>query len=266
MTISQLTAPLNEHAQSLTKARISRTPIAPLTETDPTLSIDQAYQIQLLQIKERIAGGAQIRGYKVGLTSKAMQTQLGVSEPDFGHLTDDMFFFNDLEITTKQFIAPKVEPEVAFVMGQELAGPGVTVAQAIRAVDFVLPALEIIDSRIKKWKIKCVDTIADNASSGGVVLGTKPTLLRHVDLVTETGSLAVGSNTDYVDSKPGTAVLGSPVNALVWLANALGARDIAFQPGDVILSGAWTAAVEVRAGMSVWARFTSLGKAKAVFT
>ena len=162
-----------EAADALLDAYRSRVPIAPLTETTPGLSIEQAYAIQLAQVEHWKSAGHTIKGHKVGLTSRAMQLQLGVDQPDYGHLREDMFHLDSAPVDLDRFISPKVEPEISFVLKRPLAGPGVTVAEAISAVDFAIASLEIIDSRIADWRITLADTIADNASSGGVVLGSR---------------------------------------------------------------------------------------------
>lgn len=260
---------LAEVAQALARAYDTKQAIAAPIESHPDLSIDDAYEIQLQQINARVAGGAVVKGYKVGLTSKAMQTQLGVDQPDFGHLLADMFLLENTPIAASHYLQPKVEPEIAFVLGSPLAGPGVNVAEAMRAVDFVLPALELIDSRIENWHISIADTIADNASSAGVILGSQPTSLRGLDLGLVTCDLFMGSATGMpaqpIASGVGAAVLGSPINALVWLANTLGARGIAFQPGDVIMPGSVTASYPVNSSTVVAAAFSGLGTVKAIF-
>lgn len=148
-----------------------------LTDIHPDMTLDEAYAVQLHQVRHWVGEGRRIRGHKVGLTSAVMQRQLGVDQPDYGHLTDDMFYLESLPIPVDRFISPKVEPEIAFVLKKPLTGPGVTAADALSAVDYALPTLEIIDSRIRDWKITLADTIADNASSGGVVLGSTPVRL-----------------------------------------------------------------------------------------
>jgi len=254
---------LDKIARSLAEAYDSKVAVAPPIETNPDLTIDEAYAIQLIQIEAWKSDGAVIQGYKVGLTSKAMQNQMGVNQPDFGHLTDRMFHLERVPIDTSAFLQPKVEPEIAFVLGRELAGPGVNVAQAIRAVDFVLPSLELIDSRIRDWKIGIIDTISDNASSAGVILGSKPTRLTDIDLTQVGCNLTMDS--ELVATGAGSAVLGSPLNALVWLANTLGSRGISFKPGDVILPGSITAARAVTSGSVAEAHFSGLGSVTAVF-
>ena len=158
-------------AESLLGAYSSGTPVEPLTGQYDDLTGPDAYEIQLLQVARWVAVGARIRGHKVGLTSAAMQRQMGVTQPDYGHLLDRMFWPEAEPIPLSGFLQPRVEPETAFVLAKPLRGPGVTVADAIAAVGFVLPALELIDSRIRDWKIGLADTIADNASSAGVEIG-----------------------------------------------------------------------------------------------
>lgn len=254
---------LGQIADQLTQAYRTKTAVTAPIEANPDLTIDDAYAIQLRQVEVWLGAGGVIQGYKVGLTSRAMQTQMGVNQPDFGHLMSTMFHLEHQPIAAADFLQPKVEPEIAFVMGRELAGPGVNVAQAIRAVDFVLPSLELIDSRIADWRIGIIDTIADNASSGGVILGSKPTSLKAVDLATVGCNLTMDAQ--LIATGAASAVLGSPINALVWLANTLGQRGIAFKPGDVILPGSITAAQAVTAGSVARADFSGLGSVTAVF-
>ena len=163
-----------EIAELLLQVYANREPVEPLTAKFAGLTVEDAYEIQLLQVRRWLDGGARVKGHKVGLTSAAMQRQLGVDQPDYGHLLDRMFWLEYEPIPISRFLQPRVEPEMAFVLARPLRGPGVTAAEAIAAVDFVLPALELIDSRIRDWKIGLADTIADNASSGGVVLGSSP--------------------------------------------------------------------------------------------
>ncbi|MCF6469439.1 2-keto-4-pentenoate hydratase [Nonomuraea sp. MG754425] len=250
-------------AADLLSAYATGIPIPPLTTTHADLSVTDAYAVQLAQVRRWTDAGAVIKGHKVGLTSAAMQRQLGVDQPDYGHLTDAMFHLDAAPIDTARFLQPRIEPEIAFVLGRSLSGPGVTAAQAVAAVDFVLPALEIIDSRITDWKITLVDTIADNASSGGVVLGTRPARLGDVDLALTGCLLHRGGVLEQTGA--GGAVLGSPVNALVWLANVLGERGITLEAGHIVLPGSVTAAVPVAAGDVVTATFGGIGSVTAAF-
>ncbi len=253
----------SEAASRLLEAYRTREPVEPLTSTYPGMTLEDAYAIQLLQMDELRAGGRTVKGHKVGLTSAAMQRLLGVSEPDFGHLLDDFFVLEHAPIPVDRFLQPRIEPEVAFVLRSALRGPGVTAHEALRAVDFVLPALEIVDSRIRDWRIGLFDTIADNASSGAVVLGSTPTAVGDVDL--RLGGATLHRNAELVGTGAGGAVLGSPLNALVWLANTLGARGVTLEAGHVVLPGAVCAMVPVAAGDTVTATFAGLGSVTARF-
>lgn len=252
-------------ARTLLGAYASRTPVPPLTATYTDISVDDAYAIQLAQTTAWTAGGAVIKGHKVGLTSAAMQKQMGVDTPDFGVLTDGMFLPEGITADITRFLQPRAEPEIGFVLGRPLAGPGVTVAEAVAAIDFVLPALEIIDSRIADWKITLPDTIADNASSGGLVLGSRPVRPESLDL-SLTGCL-LRRNGRLVDTGAGGAVLGgSPVNALVWLANVLGSRGVTLEAGHVVLPGSVTAAIPVYPGDTISATFDRIGTVSLSFS
>lgn len=168
------TNPRDSAAQALLEANRTRQPIPPLVQTYPGLDLTDAYEIQLLTVRQWVAEGRIVKGHKVGLSSAATQRQVGVNQPDYGHLFADQFYLENMPIPLDEHIQPRVEPEVAFVLKKTLAGPNVTVPEAIAAVDYVLPALEVVDSRIADWKIGIIDTIADNASGGGVVLGSRP--------------------------------------------------------------------------------------------
>ena len=188
---------------------------------------------------------------------------MGVDQPDFGHLTASMFHLEHSPIPADRFMQPRIEPEVAFVLGRPLAGPGVNAAEAVRAVDFVVPALEIVDSRIRDWKIGIFDTVADNASSGGVILGGHPVTLDRIDLRLIGCTLHIGS--ELAATGAGGAVLGSPLNSLVWLANTVGPLGVRLEPGHVVLPGSMTAAFPVSPGDSIVATLGGLGSVTAVF-
>ncbi|WP_285486924.1 2-keto-4-pentenoate hydratase [Amycolatopsis taiwanensis] len=254
---------VREAAEKLLLAHEKGEPIAPIIETHPGATVADAYRIQQEQVRVWTSRGDQVKGHKVGLSSPAMQQQMGVNQPDYGHLLAGMFHLEHLPIDAGAFLQPRIEPEIAFVLSGRLSGPGVTAADAIRAVDFVVPALEIVDSRITEWKISIVDTIADNASSGGVVLGSKPTPLSSVDLRLVGCTLRIGG--ELVATGAGGAVLGSPLNALVWLANTLGPLGIDLEPGHVVLPGSMTRAFPVRPGDAVFADMGPLGGVTAVF-
>jgi 2-keto-4-pentenoate hydratase len=251
-------------AKELLEAARSRQPIDPVSQSVPGLSLDDAYAVQLEQVRVWTEGGQRVQGHKVGLTSAVMQRQLGVDQPDYGHLMDTMFHLEGLPIPVEQFISPKVEPEIAFVLNRPLAGPGVNAAQALAAIDYVVPAIEIIDSRIRDWKIGLVDTVADNASSGGVVLGSRPSRVDAVDL--RLVGCVLTQRGEVVGTGAGGAALGSPLNALVWLANTVGRLGVTLEAGHVVLPGSVTAAVPVAAGDSIDATFGGLGSVSARFT
>ncbi|MEU3980614.1 fumarylacetoacetate hydrolase family protein [Streptomyces sp. NPDC026672] len=243
-------------ARELLDATRERTEVDPLTERFPGLDLREAYGVQLAQVRERTSAGARVTGHKIGLTSAAMQRQLGVREPDFGHLYDDMEVV-DGRIDPGRFIAPRVEPEIAFVLKADLAGPGLTPRDALAAVGHVLPALEIIDSRVRDWRIALPDTVADNASSGAYLLGAVGADPREHDLSRLGCVLRDGP--EVVVTGNGSAVLGHPLNALVWLANTLGALGTGLTTGQVVLSGSLTAAVPLRPGSTLSADFQGLG-------
>ena len=193
----------------------------------------------------------------MGLSAKAMQEMLGVHEPDYGHLLDDMFCYEHDTIAMARFCQPRAEIEVAFVLGRPLEGPGVTVADVVRATDHVLPSIEIVDSRVRDWKIKIQDTIADNASSAALVLGARPTALDAVDPALIGAILR--KNGEIVETGCSGAVLGNPVIAVAWLANKVARFGVTLEPGHVIMPGSCTRMVPVSAGDVVRADFDDLG-------
>lgn len=254
----------DQMAANLLDAYRTGKPIAPLTDRYPELTTADAYAIQQAQVATWRDDGRVIKGRKIGLTSAAMQRQMGVSTPDFGVLHDRMFYAESDVVPVSAFLQPRVEPEVALVLGRGLAGPGVTIADALAAVDFVLPALEIIDSRIEDWRIGIVDTIADNASSGGVVLGAHGIRAAAVDLRLLGCNLF--GNGELVATGASGAALGSPVISLAWLANTIGEHGEYLEAGDVVLPGSVTAAQRVQSG-DVWtAHFAELGTVTARFS
>ncbi|MER2108287.1 MAG: fumarylacetoacetate hydrolase family protein [Solibacillus sp.] len=248
---------------ALLEAYETKKPISPLTTTNPAITVDEAYRIQLAQIDQRLEQGDVIVGKKIGLTSKVMQNMFNVTEPDYGHILASMVLTDGDEVSLSTMIQPKIEFEIAFVLKEDVKGPGVTEQQIIEATDYVVPAFEIIDSRIADWKIKFEDTVADNGSSAYAILGGKPTRLDQVDLTTV--GMNIIKNGQYVDHAAGAAVMGNPVRAVVWLANALGNYDIALKKGEFILSGALTAALPVEAGDTFTADFAHLGSIQVTF-
>jgi len=256
-------ADLDALATLLIDAYTTRTPVPPLTDSFDSLTIDDAYAIQQIQIRTRISAGAGIAGFKVGLTSEPMRQQFGVTDPDFGHLLTDMAYLADASVPVSNFLQPRAEPEIALVLGRPLRGPRVTVTDVAAATSAVVPAIEIIDSRIADWKISLLDTVADNASSGGFVVGQSPVPLANIDL-SLTGCV-LRRNGRIAATGAGAAVLGSPLHAAAWLANELLGRGAQLEPGHVILTGSITAAIPVAAGDAVTASFDRLGSVTAVF-
>jgi len=254
---------INALAAILQAAQVNGTPVPPLTETCDGLTLDDAYAIQQVQIRGRLDAGAVIAGYKVGLTSEAMRQQFGVSEPDFGHLLSDMEHAADAPVPVSAFLQPRAEPEIALVLGRPLTGPRVTVSEVVAATAYAVPAIEIIDSRIADWRITLVDTVADNASSGGFVVGQSPVPLDRVDL-SLTGCV-LRRNGRIIATGAGAAVLGSPLHAAAWLASQLIGRGAELDAGHIILTGSITASIPVQAGDAVSASFDHLGSVTAVF-
>lgn len=250
-------------ARELYAAETGHAPIAALTERHPGITNDEAYQVQLAGMRLRLAEGHVIVGKKIGLTSKAMQTALGVFEPDYGYITDRMMALEGDTLSLSELIAPKVEAEVAFVLKEDLVGPGVTVAKVLQATAGIMPALEIIDTRIKDWKIKIQDTIADGASIGKVIVSGRLVPVDEFDL--RFMGLVLEKNGETVATAAGAAVLGHPANAVAWLANKLAAYGITLKAGEIIMSGSLTAACPVAAGDSVRASFDRLGVVGARF-
>ena len=244
-------------ADALFAAERDRISIARLTDTWPEMSVVDAYEIQRLNIDRRVASGRRVRGHKVGLSSPVMQKMMGVDQPDYGHLLDDMFVFEGTTVDTASMCFPRVEVEVGFVLGDRISGPGAHVGDVLRATAFVVPAIEIIDSRITGWEIRLPDTIADNASSAKLVLGGRATKIEDVDLRRIGGLLSV--NGEIVDSGAAGAVLGNPATSVAWLANVLCDFGIALEAGDVVLPGSFTRAVDVGPGDVVEASFDHLG-------
>ena len=228
-------------------------PIPPLTESHGLDDTGLAYAIQMAWTERRLAGGEEILGRKIGLTSLAMQQQLGVDEPDYGSLWSSRYFparDGRAEIPAGIFVAPRIEGEMAFLLGEGLSGPDVTPERALAATEALAPAFEIVDSRIEDWRIKLPDTIADNASYGAFTTGEWDASLKDADLrslrmrVKRSG----GGSEETVGEGEGSAAMGDPALCVAWLANKLHAFGISLEPGDVVLSGALAAAVPVSAG------------------
>ena len=246
-TKSKIWTPANSSAAaaSLSQARRNKLPIGPLREGG-LARLEDAYAIQKINTDLWKAAGRTSTGAKIGLTSKAVQAQLGVSEPDFGLLWGDLAFSAGDEIGVQHFMQPKAEAEIAIVLERDLVSPALTLKDVISAVAYLLPAVEIVDSAITGWNIALVDTVADNASSGGYVLGDSPRLLRQVDL--RTCGMLLSRTGDLVSHGVGAACLGNPLNALLWLARRMVETETPLRAGDLVMSGALGPMVAVAAG------------------
>lgn len=244
-------------ADELLAAEASRKPIVHLTTTYPSITVDDAYRIQLAVIEKKLAQGRKVIGKKIGLTSKGMQKLLGVSEPDYGHLLDDMILYEGFTCLRDNLIQPKIEGELAFILKETLKGPGITIADVYRATDYIVPAFEVVDSRYIDWKIKLADTVADNASSSRLILGSRMAPIKDVDL--RLVGMVLEKNGELVNSGAGAEVWGNPAAAVAWLANKLSDYGIALEAGEIILSGAFTAAEAVNAGDAFTVSVTGLG-------
>jgi 2-oxopent-4-enoate hydratase len=248
---------LQLHADALREASHSGKPILPLTDHDSDLTVADAYAIQLANIDHAVAGGRRVIGHKVGLTSRAMQEMLGVNEPDFGVFTDDMYVADGATVDLSTLIQPRIEAEIGLVLGTDLRGPGVGLDDALAAIEFVVPALEIIDSRIADWRIKLPDTIADNGSAARFVLGADRTAARGLDL--RLIGMAFSRNGTVIDAGAGAAALGHPGLCLAWLANKLAEFGTGLQAGQIVLPGALHRAVDATAGDDFLAEYSEIG-------
>ncbi len=227
-------------------ALTTREVLDPLTSRHPDITIEDAYHIQQRMLARRLEKGERVVGKKIGVTSAAVMNLLGVRQPDFGYMLDGMMYNEGESIPIDTLIQPKAEGEIAFVMKKDLMGPGVTAADVLAATEGVMACFEIVDSRIRDWKIRIQDTVADNASCGVFVLGDRLVDPRQVDLAT--CGMVLEKNGDIVATGAGAATLGNPVNAMVWLANTLGRLGIPLKAGEVVLSGSLGPMIPVAAG------------------
>lgn len=255
---------ITQYGDELYEAWLARRTVPPLREREPDITIEDAYRIQERFVARRVAAGETIVGKKIGATSKPVQDFLGVYQPDFGMLTSGMVYQEGDTIDLGSLIQPKAEAELAFVLKEDLQGPGVTAMDVIRATDYVLPCFEIVDSRVTDWNIKIQDTVADNASCGVYVLGRTRGDPRKLD-ITLAGML-VEKNGELFSTGVGAAVQGSPANAVAWLVNTLGTLGIPFKAGEVILSGSQSALVPVADGDELVCTVGGLGSCRVKFS
>lgn len=237
---------IEQLGDELYQALTQRQMLEPLTNRHADITIEDAYAIQQKMLARRLAAGEKVVGKKIGVTSQAVMNMLGVFQPDFGWLTDGMVFNEGESVPANTLIQPKAEGEIAFLLKKTLQGPGVTAADVLAATEGVMACFEIVDSRIRDWKIKIQDTVADNASCGVFVLGDRLVDPRDVDL--GTCGMVLEKNGEIVATGAGAAALGHPANAVAWLANTLGRLGIALEAGEVVLSGSLGIMVPVQAG------------------
>jgi 2-keto-4-pentenoate hydratase len=253
----------DELAADLAQAERSKVAMAPLTDGHPDIDVVDAYEIQLINIRQRVAEGARVVGHKVGLSSVAMQQMMGVEEPDYGHLLDEMQVFEAAPVKANRYLFPRVEVEVGFILADDLPGAGCTENDVLAATAAFAPAIELIDSRISDWKIKLCDTIADNASSAGFVLGAARVPPAEIDIKAIDAVLT--RNGEVVAKGRSDAVLGNPVTAVAWLARKVEGFGVRLRAGDVVLPGSCTRAIDVRPGDDFVAEFDGLGSVRLSF-
>ncbi len=249
MTIVLQKADTRALAEALDQAWLTKTPIAPLSEANPDLDVGGAYEIQSFWSDARIARGDRIVGRKIGLTSDVVQKQLGVSEPDYGALWQSNVYDatgGRVEIAAADFLQPRIEGEIAFLIGEDLTGGKVTPQDVLAATEACAIGVEIVDSRIADWRIKLVDTIADNASFGGVILGAWDRDLPKQDLAAL--AMQIHLNGALAGEGVGSAALGHPANSTAWLANKLYQFGVTLSRGDIVISGALSKMLPVKAG------------------
>lgn len=248
--------PFSLIASELLRAENSCEAVQAVSKRYPELSIEDAYQIQKINIDKKLTEGQVVTGKKIGLTSLAMQNMLGVNQPDFGYLLDRMEVTNG-KTDRKTMLQPKAEGEIAFVLKEDLQGPGVTPEDVIKATDYVVAAIEIVDSRIENWKINIIDTVSDNASSGRYILGDYKVKPADVNLLNI--KMELWKNGAKVNEGKGADALGDPAYAVAWLANTLGEFGVALKKGEVVFSGALSAATAAESGDVFTAKFETLG-------
>ncbi|MEU4341216.1 2-keto-4-pentenoate hydratase [Nocardia sp. NPDC023852] len=253
-----------ELADELERAERDRVAIDPLVARYAGIDVVDAYRIQLINIRRRLDSGARVVGHKVGLSSKAMQQMMGVDEPDYGHLLAEMEVYEDVPVEAGRYLFPRVEVEVGFVLGADLPGADCTEEDVLAATVAFAPAIELIDSRIKDWNIGLADTISDNASSAGFVLGAQRVAPKDIDIKAIDAVLT--RNGEVVAEGRSDAVLGDPVIAVAWLARKVASFGVRLKAGDIVLPGSCTRAIDARPGDAFHAEFAGLGSVRLQFT
>ena len=239
-------------------------PVAPITDRIPEITVPEAYAVQMQTVEAKVGKGAKIVGKKIGLTAKAMQDMFGVREPDYGHILNSAMIMEGQPGSMKNLIQPRLESEICFLLKRDLKGPGVTTAEVLAATAGLMASFELIDSRYQNWKMKIQDTVGDNASNAGVVLGGKLTPVKDLDL--RLIGLVLEKDGEILATAAGAAVWGNPAQSVAWLANKLGEYGISLHAGEFIMSGSLTAAFDVKAGSNFRATFDRLGPVSVRFT
>lgn len=253
----------NQAAEMLLQAERDRSPVRQLSSTWPAITIDDAYAIQEVVQRRKMRDGRRLIGHKVGLTSKAMQQSSQIDEPDYGHLLDDMMLQDGARVPHDRFCVPRVEIELAFVLGEPLRGPGIGLTDVLRATEYVVPALEIVDARVQNPR-KIFDTIADNGAAAGIVLGGRPVRPLDCDLRWVGGIMYV--NGEIQETGLAAGVLGHPALGVAWLANKLAAHGVALEARHLVLAGSFTRVIWAKKGDTVHGDFGPLGGVAVQFT
>ena len=259
---------LTEHqrrqaADAILQAERTRVPTPQLSKLFPGMEIEDAYRVQDLWAAARIEQGARVAGHKIGLTSRAMQLASKMEEPDYGRILDDAFFNDGARIAAATFIKPRLEVELAFIMGADLAGPAIRIYDVLRATEAVVPALEIIDYRTEVPRA-IVDTIADNAAFGAIVVGGRP--VRPYDIDIRWVGATLSKNGIIEESGVSAAVMGHPAAGIAWLVNKLHAVGTGLEKGQIVLGGSFTRPVDIAAGDVIHADYGPLGAISVSFT
>lgn len=252
-----------QYAIKLRDAYANRAPISPLRETIGIEDIELAYKIQDVNTQHRLDNGERIVGKKIGLTSKSVQAQFGIEQPDYGMLFDTMEVLNGLSISVSELLQPKVETEIAFVLSEDLDIEGITIVDLISCIDYALPAIEIVGSRIQNWDISITDTIADNASASHFVIGHTPKTLDEFDVIA--CKMKLHKNGELVSEGTGASCLGSPLNSMLWLANKMMEVNQPLQAGELIFTGSLGPMVPVIAGDHIETEINGLGHVSVLF-
>lgn len=254
---------INNAASQLYTAERERKQIPALTLAHPDMTMDDAYNIQKTWVDRKVAEGARVKGYKIGLTSRAMQMAVNIDQPDYGVLLDDMFFEDGAEIRAADFLDPRIEVELAFVLKDRLEGDNITIFDVLNATDYVIPSLELIAARCHRtdpetgYTRKVLDTISDNAANAGIILGGRP--IKPMDMDLRWAGALLYLNGQIEETGLAAGVLGNPANGICWVCKRFAPHGVALEPGQVVLSGSFTRPVPVKAGDTVHADYGPLG-------